>query len=201
MLQRTVVAATLAATAGIASADLMPLTADGSIKADGTITPGDVYRGHRIGLFNSTSHYRYAAEFDISGLGGGVLDTASLTGELNFFQNNVSNWLGAEYYLYAGDGLVTAADWNRVDGILVGGDEVAGGVDAPLGPVDVAAAMQSIMDDNPGLGYIGVLVAPTSGSSIYYNVDNIALDVVAIPAPGALALLGLAGLARRRRRC
>jgi MYXO-CTERM domain-containing protein len=50
-----------------------------------------------------------------------------------------------------------------------------------------------------GAGHLHLSVANNSGSEIIF-IDAVTITGGVIPAPGALALLGLAGIASRRRR-
>jgi MYXO-CTERM domain-containing protein len=50
-----------------------------------------------------------------------------------------------------------------------------------------------------GAGHLHVRGASNSGSEAYY-IDAVSVYGAVVPAPGALALLGIAGLARRRRK-
>lgn len=54
--------------------------------------------------------------------------------------------------------------------------------------------------DNADVAYVRVTFAGATSSSGSNRFDNIILSAAVIPAPGALALLGAAGLVRRRRR-
>jgi MYXO-CTERM domain-containing protein len=52
---------------------------------------------------------------------------------------------------------------------------------------------------------VKALVDPVNGSGVYQaggtaRIDNVFVNGTAVPAPGAVALLGVAGLAARRRR-
>jgi MYXO-CTERM domain-containing protein len=57
----------------------------------------------------------------------------------------------------------------------------------------------TVADDDHAYGVVSIQ-GKDADASTNWNEDGLAFDTSAIPAPGAIALLGLAGFAARRRR-
>jgi hypothetical protein len=187
--------------AALVQADPVPLTISGTLQVTGTVTEDSgQFLGGLIRNFNNNNYNRFVAEFDLASLGGDLIDSASVTGSLEFRQSGFAD-MNVEYFLYPADGTLNwNDDWDPAGAISVGTGSAPMQGNAPLGPVDVAAALQTLIDANPGLTHIGFQVDALAGSRSLHEVENIALDVVAIPEPASLAMLCLGGLLAVRRR-
>lgn len=113
---------------------------------------------------------------------GGVANTASL--DITYYENGP--WIGIEYHLDA-----------YRNGSLVGGDMFTIAGDDPNGRDNIAF---NTLGFNGGEFDTLVLYATLNGEFTAPRgmIDDLTIGYV--PAPGALALLGLGGLATRRRR-
>ncbi|MFZ9914288.1 MAG: hypothetical protein ACO3IB_02985 [Phycisphaerales bacterium] len=70
-----------------------------------------------------------------------------------------------------------------------------------FGEVTSASAFLGFYSTGASITSVTIGAMPSGGSgSVYPTVDNFQIAATPIPAPGAIALLGLAGLAGRRRR-
>ena len=85
-----------------------------------------------------------------------------------------------------GSGLLLGDDFN------LGGNGIAEGEDGPLGPGTYYLAMGAFNTTFNGTNWDATSTSGASGDYI--------ISIYTIPAPGSLALLGLGGLAIRRRR-
>ena len=148
--------------------------------------------------------------FDVSGPGGNGYTTmveadGSLAGmniAFDFTNNGGFTW--------AGDLLITIVDPNGV-GIEFGGYNVsqgytyAGDFDSSFdtsasGAFSFNQALESFGLGGSGMWEIGFYDGYSGGAETDNWIGVVNLEGIAVPAPGALALLGLAGLAGRRRR-
>jgi MYXO-CTERM domain-containing protein len=89
-------------------------------------------------------------------------------------------------------------DWITIS---MGGSELyslGGGDDGGLAMEEASGSWIVISTEVSG-GALEIAFACNSGSEALY-IDSISIEGAAVPAPAALALLGLAGFARRRRR-
>ena len=135
------------------------------------------------------------------------------------FQQSADNIAGAGIYLYlyGNPGNVTISLWDALPN--QGGTQLASGTDvgAPdswfdvyWDPVSVTSGVTYYLvftDESTGMGIAGDTNNPYPYGHVFANAGfqpfpqyDYTFRTWAIPAPGALALLGLAGLARTRRR-
>ncbi|MBT4767648.1 MAG: hypothetical protein HOO04_04745 [Phycisphaerae bacterium] len=89
-------------------------------------------------------------------------------------------------------------DWVTV---TMGGVELysLGGTDDGGLAMEEASGVWIVVSGAVSGGALEISFASNSGSEALY-IDSITIEGAAVPAPAALALLGLAGFARRRRR-
>jgi hypothetical protein len=135
------------------------------------------------------------------------------------FQQSADNIAGAGIYLwlYGNPGNVTISLWDALPN--AGGEMLASATDTGTpdswfdvywDPVDVTPGETYYLvftDDNTGMGIAGDTNNPYPYGHVFANPGyqpfpqyDYTFRTWAIPAPGALALLGLAGLVRTRRR-
>ncbi|MEM1165623.1 MAG: hypothetical protein AAGI30_04960 [Planctomycetota bacterium] len=176
-------------------------------------------------LWNITSRsdrrVRAFFEFDITGLAGPVIQSATVSAgffeQLGFnddgvIPGNAPSSVGAAditYFIYGGDGVITSSDYENftnpaVQAITVGTltrpDGSANWVESLVG-TDLTAAVQAIVD--AGFDYVGFgaqLNPSINFTSRNLRLSELDIDIVAVPAPGAAGLLGVAGIAAARRR-
>ena len=149
------------------------------------------------------------AFFDVSGPGGnGYTVDFEADGALAGM-NLAFDFTNAGGYTWAGDLMVTIVDPNGV-GIQYGGYNLdlgytnAGDFDSSFdtstsGAFSTNVALESFGLSGSGMWTVGFWDGYTGGAATDNWAGVINLEGI-VPAPGALALLGLAGLAGRRRR-
>jgi MYXO-CTERM domain-containing protein len=109
---------------------------------------------------------------------------------------------GADYvslFLYLADTGYEDTDWMTV---TMGGIEIyslGGTGDGGVAMEEASGVWFNVSAMVSGGGALEISFASNSGSEAVY-IDAITIEGAAVPAPAALALLGLAGFARRRRR-
>jgi hypothetical protein len=91
------------------------------------------------------------------------------------------------------------ADWLIIS---MGGVELLnlGGTDDGGAAMEGASGVWFLVSGAVSGGALDISFGSNSGSEAVY-IDAISIEGFAVPAPAALALLGLAGIASRRRRC
>ena len=177
-----------------------------------TFTNGSLWSGFSVGqgasiateTFNAYNGF-YAN--GLSGNAGGIQWTASAPGNLYAYGGYMSTNLASETLTFtlspsvkgvAGNFFGTDANFGILPAII--GVQLADG-SSYVGYAASAADFVGFYSTGASISSISVTVSNVSGTqSIYATVDNLYFAVV--PAPGAVALLGLAGLvsgARKRR--
>jgi len=120
--------------------------------------------------------------FDLSSLNLTLPDQVAYGVSFNANQNATSNSLNINMWNYG-----TNPSWSAAR--LVDGPQVKTGTELGAGTWGRRY--------NGGGGYVGTLI---THESIYAGQFTPAISISAVPAPGAIALLGMAGLVGRRRR-
>jgi hypothetical protein len=142
---------------------------------------------------------RAFAEFDLSTLGGPVIQSATITGTLNeqFSFGFGTSPADFEFDLYNGNGVADLGDFG-IAGTNIGMLTVAEDFDSVGLVFDVTAALQGLVDAGAThAGFRGLTIDSNVGQA---DVNDLMLEVVAIPEPAAFAglLLGTLLFARRR---
>lgn len=138
---------------------------------------------------------RAAFETDLTALLAQLPVSAAI--EFEVFTYNTEH--PVSIYLYAGDGLITAADYGRTDELVF-----SGVLDDPTPAIDVTSQVRALLEG--GNAWIGVLIGLTNEDQTLaiYNTGYGGTDPrlnTKVPEPGMLALTGiLALLAISRRR-
>ena len=134
------------------------------------------------GAYDGDQHYQMSDTDGIMTLTSDVFDTADFVTMALFIAST-----GYE-----------DADWITV---TMGGVELfsLGGTDDGGAAMEGAAGVWFLVSGAVSGGALEISFASNSGSEALY-IDSIFIEGAPIPAPAALALLGIAGLARRRRR-
>jgi MYXO-CTERM domain-containing protein len=147
---------------------------DGDYVGVTTYAPGGTYDGDQ--------HYQMSDTDGIMTLTSDVFDTADFV----------------TMALFIADTGYEDADWVTV---TMGGVELysIGGTDDGGLAMEEASGVWFLVSGTVSGGALEISFASNSGSEALY-IDSIFIEGAAIPGPAALALLGLAGLARRRRR-
>lgn len=151
-------------------------------------------------IFTRFKDQRSFAEFDLSGLGGPVIQSATITGVLNEqftfgFGTSPADFV---FDLYEGNGVADLSDFN-IAGTTVGTVTLDEDFDVYNVSFDVTDALQGIVDAG---GTFAGLRSMTIDSNVgQVDINDLMLDVVAVPEPGTLSLLAVGGLllAGRRR--
>ena len=149
---------------------------------DGDFVGVSNYRGSVGSFYDGDQGYQMSDTDGIMTLTSAVFDTADYVSLAIFIAST-----GYE-----------DADWIT---ITMGGVELfnLGGTDDGGLAMETAAGSWIVVEGAVSGGALEIAFASNSGSEAVY-IDAIVIEGAAIPAPGALALLGLAGLAGRRRR-
>ena len=198
------VAATLAfGLAMAAQADIFQQSPDIIFGIEDTDQDGTPDGFSSAGLANAVSdrftERRTFAEFLLLDGLGMVVQSASFSGtleeEFSFGFGTTPAEIAIE--LYTGNGLSDLADWDAsvvTLGTLILEDDF----DLANFTFDATAALQDVLDT--GGTFAGIRVRTLTPGIGEIDVTNLVLDVEYVPAPGVLALLGLAGITSRRRR-
>ena len=162
-------------------------------------------------LISGVAMADYDLEFELSGPGGNNVDsTALLEGDLAGIGFDV-NFINEGGFTWAGDLLLTIIDPNGV-GMQFGGFDIDPGLpnagDFPAdwdsdvsGNYTYATSVETMGLGGAGVWSFSIIDGYTQGEVTDYWDGVITLEGVSVvPAPGALALLGIAGIAGRRRR-
>jgi hypothetical protein len=163
---------------------------------------------------NTTSYTRSSENFDsysgaygsLNGAAGAVNWSAGATGGLNVAAGRLAaaapnaltiSFSGPDVYGVSGNFFGTDASNTVVPSLVL--VALSDGT-SYLNLIDTATVFVGFVSTGAAITSIQVTAQPfpTGSPSVFATVDN--LGVAYVPAPGALALLGLAGLAGRRRR-
>ncbi|MEM9082610.1 MAG: hypothetical protein AAGB34_03360 [Planctomycetota bacterium] len=218
-------AAVVAIAGAVASASAAPLNlvASGGVAGDGTLYTVPSNSAPLWGVFSrGDRHIRGFFEFDLSTIGGPDVASASISGgffEANFYSGNplgnnaASSFRPANitYFIYGTNdaGPLDAADFNNftTEGAVstigtIARPDGANGWTVDLTGTDITAAVQAVVDGGFSRVGFGAQLNNVDGNmtSRIVRVADIAIDVEAVPAPGAAALLALGGLSATRRR-
>lgn len=172
--QNTVVGAS----AGAGSLDFGGLGATASVLQGTTLgaLKGELAGDSLVAIGTLANQTSFRVDFDRTGFDGLVLSFATRRSATGASMNRVECWTGLAWETVASFGS-NASAWELVTVKLSALDASDGGY----------ASIRFVLDG-----------ATSSSGSLRF--DNISVTGVAAPAPGAIALLGLAGLSARRRR-
>lgn len=142
---------------------------------------------------------RAFAEFDLSGLGGPVVETATITGTLEekFTFGFGTSPADIQFDLYSGNGAADLSDFDGA-GTIIGTLTVEEDFDTLALSFDVADALQALVDG--GATHAGLRVRALQSNVGQVDVVDLALNVTAVPEPTSIALIAAAGLFVLRRR-
>ena len=207
----------ICALSGTALGATLALSDGGGVRDDDVLVPSPVLpvadreAQLRHVLTRPDRRIRSFFEFDLSTLDGPVVDSATVSS--GFFTQDLplSSVAPAEisYFVYGADGALTIDDYDNFDdaalevqliGQIIRPDGAAGWT-VDLAGADITAAVQAVVD--AGFSHVGFgaqLNPALNFTSSGLFLRELDLDVVAVPEPTALALLGVVGLIACRRR-
>lgn len=150
-------------------------------------------------IFTRFRDQRTFAEFDLSTLAGPLIQSATITGTLNeaFTFGFGTTPADFQFDLYAGNGAPDLSDFNIV-GTTVGTITLQDDFDSAPLTLDVTAALQTLVDN--GASFAGLRGLTTLANVGQVDLNDLKLEVVAVPEPATAALLLTAGLLALRRR-
>ncbi len=204
------------ASAGMTFESDIVASVDGSIQFSGALGYSVIDESTNSVLSSGGNNVRNAVwEFDLQSIPEGATITgATLQLQTSSLISNLSSGALVHFHVRAGDGVVTEDDHQNLAGpTTLSATEIfaTGGSGTPIGTVlDIAftdlSGLQTLVDDGEAWASVR---AQTFNFVTFQTVSLDTADSTAvvptlvveyIPAPGAIAVLGLAGLAGVRRR-
>jgi uncharacterized protein (TIGR03382 family) len=187
-----------------------PQSADlgaGSMSIGGGIMSETVVNANGVEVFTWAESFSGSTLNALNGdLAGGSFSIEGGTGNANNgaflqFQLDMSGFSGLDIS-YATRGTssgFTSQAWSwSIDGVNFTTFETITGTNSTTFAIKTLATISAL--DGAATAFLRVTFDGATSSSGNNRLDNMQFNATAIPAPGALALLGLAGLAARRRR-
>jgi hypothetical protein len=174
-MKRVFAAASAFALLAAAQADPLPVSVAASIRVTGdvTIDTGEYLQGLVRNFFNDNNN-RAIVEYDLASVAGADVDSAIVTGAIEFRQSLFGDDHNWEYYLYPADGLATFDDWDPAGAVLIG-TQNSDGTGHTIGPIEAAATLQAIIDG--GATHVGFQVRTIGPGRALSELENPGLDV------------------------
>lgn len=141
---------------------------------------------------------RSFAEFDLTDLGGPIIESATITGVLNEQFTFGFGTMPADFRfdLYNGNGAPDLSDFN-IAGSVVGTVTLDEDFETYALELDVTDALQTLVDG--GATHAGFRSLTTTDGVGQVDVNDLVLDVTAVPEPASIAWLAGGLLLIRRR--
>lgn len=150
-------------------------------------------------IFTRFKDQRAFVEFDLGSLAGPVIESATITGSLNeaFTFGFGTTPADFQFDLFNANGLADLADFN-ITGTTLGTVNLDEDFETYALSFDVTAALQSLVDAGATHAGFRGLTPDTNVGQV--DMNDLVLEVIAVPEPATAALLTIAGLLLARRR-